>query len=93
MTYVSMLDRDGIVRVRQPDNRYDERGWNTEDVLTERWLQVDEMRADAVRTVAQMQAEMDAIEVQLEEVLTGNPASAALIPFHGRVVRCHPARI
>jgi hypothetical protein len=36
---------------------------------------------------------MDAIEVQLEEVLTGNPASAALIPFHGRVVRCHPARI
>ncbi len=26
MTYESMLDPDGIVRVRPPDNRYDDRG-------------------------------------------------------------------
>ena len=93
MTYESMLDKDGFVRVRQADNRYDERGWNTEDVLTERWLHLDELRAEALRMVARMQTEMDAIEVQLEKGADRQAAGAALITFDGRMVRRHPARI
>ena len=75
--YVSMLDKDNFVRVREQDgNSYDRRGWNTEEVLTERWLAVDELRAETLRTVARMQAEMDAIEAQLDTKLTGKSRRA-----------------
>ena len=75
--YVSMLDKDNFVRVREQDgNSYDRRGWNTEEVLTERWLAVDELRAETLRTVARMQAEMDAIEAQLDRKLTGKSRRA-----------------
>ena len=75
--YVSMLDKDNVVRVREQDgNSYDRRGWNTEQVLTERWLAVDELRAETLRTVARMQAEMDAIQAQLDKKLTGKSRRA-----------------
>ena len=75
--YVSMLDKDNFVRVREQDgNSYDRRGWNTEEVLTERWLAIDELRAETLRTVARMQAEMDAIEAQLDKKLTGKSRRA-----------------
>ena len=93
MTYESMLDPDGIVRVRPPDNRYDDRGCTTRDVLTVRWLHLKELRAEALRMVTQMQTEMDAIEVQLEAGADPPAADAALITFDGRVVRHHPARM
>ena len=93
MTYESMLDPDGIVRVRPPDHRYDERGCTTRDVLSERWLHLKELRAEILRMVTQMQTEMDAIEVQLEAGADPPAADAALITFDGRVVRHHPARM
>lgn len=72
MTYVSMLDKDGVVRVRQAaDNRYDERGWNTHAVLIERWLHLDQQRAIRIREIAAMQAEMDALEIQADKAMTG----------------------
>ena len=75
--YVSMLDKDNFVRVREQDgNSYDRRGWNTEQVLTERWLAIDELRAETLRTVARMQAEMDAIQAQLDKKLTGKSRRA-----------------
>jgi len=75
--FVSMLDKDNFVRVREQDgNSYDRRGWNTQEVLTERWLAVDELRAETLRTVARMQAEMDAIEAQLDKKLTGKSRRA-----------------
>ena len=75
--YVSMLDKDNVVRVREQDgNSYDRRGWNTEQVLTERWRAVDELRAETLRTVARMQAEMDAIEAQLDKKQTGKSRRA-----------------
>ena len=75
--YVSMLDKDNFVRVREQDgNSYDRRGWNTQEVLTERWLAVDELRAETLRTVARMQAEMDAIQAQLDKKLTGKSRRA-----------------
>ena len=95
VTYESMLDSDGIVRVRPPDNRHDERGCTTRDVLTERWLHLEELRAEVLRMVTHMQTEMDAIEVQIELGASGDrqAADAALITFDGRVVRRHPARM
>lgn len=75
--YVSMLDKDNFVRVREQDgNSYDRRGWNTEQVLIERRLAVDELRAETLRTVVRMQAEMDAIEAQLDKKQTGKSRRA-----------------
>ena len=88
-----MLDRDGIVRVRPPDDRCDERGCTTRDALTERWLHLEELRAEVLRMVTQMQTEMDAIEVQLEAGADRQATDAALITFDGRAVRRHPARM
>lgn len=72
MTCESFLGKDGVVRVRQAaDNRYDERGWNTQAVLIERWLHLDEQRAIRIREIAAMQAEMDALEIQANKAMTG----------------------
>ena len=67
-----MLDPDGIVRVRPPDNRYDDRG-TTRDVLTVRWLHLKELRAEVLRMVTQMQTEMDASRCSSKPVPTVKP--------------------
>jgi len=68
-----MLCSNGWVRVRQPDNHneYDDCGWSNPEVLIERWLLLDEMRAERLRELSAMQAEMDAIEKQSDKKLTG----------------------
>jgi hypothetical protein len=40
-------------------------------VLIERWLLLDEMRAERLRELSAMQAEMDAIEKESDKKLTG----------------------